>query len=61
MTLEKVREILELNLKEAGRKMPPDTATALGISIEGLKRILKYRKEHFRASFMNLPGETKED
>lgn len=39
MDILKAQEILELNLKEAGSKMPPDTREALRIGVLGLNFI----------------------
>lgn len=60
MTLGKVIEILELNLKEAGRKMPPDTATALSVAIEAVKRLKAKRELGIHYDQTLLPGETRE-
>ena len=60
MLLPKVIEILDLNLKEAGKKMPQDTFTALGISVEAVKAIQDYREGLTVDFLLPLPGETEE-
>lgn len=39
MNLLKAVEILELNIKEAGKKMPPDTLTAVKLGAQAIKRL----------------------
>ncbi len=58
MNLEKAIEILELNVKEAGSRMPPDTLKALKIGIEALKTIKEMRYESVNDGTTQLPGET---
>ncbi|GAI61432.1 unnamed protein product [marine sediment metagenome] len=60
MKLTKVIEILELNLKEAGRKMHPDTASALGIAVEAVKRLEIMRISLGTDADEILPGETED-
>ncbi|MBA7577013.1 hypothetical protein ES708_18859 [subsurface metagenome] len=58
MKLEKAKEIIDHNIKEAGNKMPPDVKMALQLSSEADARILLARKG---ASFIGgglLPSET---
>ena len=58
MKLAKVREILELNIKGAGKKMPPDTLIALVISHECVKWRILMEKEYGSWCGPPLPGET---
>lgn len=57
MKLAKAKEILDLNIKEASKQMPPDTLQALKIASEGLNYILHLRA--FSIQFRNqmLPSE----
>lgn len=53
-------EILELNIKEAGKKMPPDTLDALKLGVEAL---IFYQELHRTPGIniqLHLPGETPE-
>jgi len=43
MYLNKAIEILELNVKQAAKQMPPDTLTALELGIEALIRLNNIR------------------
>lgn len=45
MALEKDIEILEINLKEAGKKMPPDVRVALEHSIKSMQFVVDYGYE----------------
>lgn len=58
ITLKKAIEILELNIKEAGSKMPPDCRDALQLGIEALYRCQEFRKYTTPKVYMPLPGET---
>jgi len=58
MKLEKVKEILELNIKEAGKQMPPDVKTALEISLQAVDRELSWRQRYPHQSHFPFPGET---
>lgn len=58
MTLAKAREIILLNLKEAGPKMPPDCREALQIAVEALERFTLLREHPDAVGFYPLPGET---
>lgn len=60
MKLTKAIEILDLNLKEAGSKMPPDCRDAVQLSIEALKHLQHERD--LRIGFWTdpIPGETPE-
>lgn len=60
MTLPKAIEIMELNLKEAGSKMPPDCRDALQLHIEAAKRIQVGRSKGYDYFGHLLPGETVE-
>ena len=60
MNIPKAIEILELNLKEAGKKMPPDVRDALNLSIEALEAFKKYRHSPNSWFVKELPGETKD-
>lgn len=58
ITLKKAIEIGELNIKEAGKKMPPDTLDALKLLVEAAKA-RKTRQEHLTPLLRQLlPGET---
>lgn len=61
MKLSKAREILKLNVKKAGPKMPPDTLEALKLGIEALKRLQTMRVWRSAGTSDPLPGETQED
>jgi len=58
MTADKAREILELNINEAGKKMPPDVKHALTIAVGAIERIQVGRNNP--GTYWNdlLPGET---
>lgn len=60
MTLPKAIEIVELNIKEAGKKMPPDCLDALKVCCEAAKYIdiCRHNPNCFNISL--LPGETPE-
>jgi hypothetical protein len=61
ITLKKAAEILDLNLKEAGSKMPRDTRDALLLAINSLKTVQFVRgggEWSFTALF---PGEAPEE
>lgn len=60
MPISKAIEILQLNLKEAGLKMPPDCAAAIALGSEAFKLILTMRKNRVIAATFPLPGETKD-
>lgn len=61
MRLETAKEILELNLQEAGKKMPEDVKDALGLGIEALKYFIDQREEWIKSIHEPLPGETIDD
>lgn len=57
MTLLKAAEILDLNVKEADKKMPPDVKEAISLGAQSLRRIDYHRKRgHFFAQQL-LPTE----
>lgn len=58
MKIEKAIEILELNIKEAGKQMPPDCKNAVKLGIEAGKRVILYRKGMYAGLGDLLPGET---
>lgn len=58
MTWEKDIEILQLNLKEAGSKMPPDVKDALKHSIEALFYVSRIREYPHLLDLLPLPSET---
>ena len=60
ITLKKSIEILELNIKEAGKRMPPDCKEALQLSIEAMKRLQDYRRQGLVNPRRLLPGEADE-
>lgn len=57
MNLPKAIEICELNIKEAGSKMPPDTLEALKLATASMKRILLARSYNDQHTLNRLPGE----
>lgn len=60
MKLTKAIEIGELNIKEAGPKMPPDTLNALKLLVEAGKDKVKSRGTLLPGFYVLLPGETEE-
>ena len=61
ITLRKAIEILDLNIREANPKMPPDCEASVWCGIEALQRELK-RREYLTAPFyVLLPHEEPED
>jgi len=60
MKLPKAIEIGELNIKEVGRKMSPDTLDALKLLVEAGKREMEHRELDIDTRFGLLPGETEE-
>ncbi|GAI28145.1 unnamed protein product [marine sediment metagenome] len=60
MKLAKAIEIGELNLKEAGPKMPPDCKDAIQLLINSARRIEQLRKMPLYPFDTKLPGETPE-
>lgn len=60
MNLVKAIQIGALNIREAGKHMPPDTLTALKLLVEAADLIIRCRKAPFPVHSELLPGETKE-
>lgn len=60
ITLDKAREILKLNLHEAGPKMPPDVKDALSLAIAAIEAIQDYRSGVDTELDAPLPGEEKQ-
>lgn len=60
MKLSTAKEIMELNIQEAGKKMPPDTLDALKLHVEAVKRELRNRDDPDYLLCGLLPGETPE-
>lgn len=58
MLINKAFEILQLNIKEAGKKMPPDTLTALKMANSALHRILTMRSYNIDQALFLLKGES---
>lgn len=56
--LDKAKEILDLNIKQAGSKMPPDTLTALKIGSEAINFIIRLRSCSIQFRNQMLPSET---
>ena len=60
MKIEQAIEILDLNVKEAGNKMPPDVKDALSLAIEALERVNIIRSIDPARPITPLPSETKD-
>jgi len=60
MNIPKAKEILRLNLKEAGKQMPPDVYEAVEVGVEGLECIESSRSDGDLFAFKKLPHETEE-
>ena len=60
ITIKKSIEILELNIKEAGKRMPPDCKDAIQLGIEAMKEIERWRGYFPDMASMCLPGEADE-
>jgi len=58
MKLVKAKEIMELNLKEAGYKMPADVRTALLLHIRAVDRLQLQRQSPDKVIWELLEGET---
>jgi len=56
----KAKEIIDLNIKEAGKQMPPDTLAALKLISEIAGWFIAYRLSELGSNGILLPGETKE-
>jgi len=61
MKLDKVIEILQINIGEGRKKMPPDVLTALSIAMEALKKIQYDRLPGNHPLYPYLPGETTQE
>jgi hypothetical protein len=60
ITMTKALEILDLNLVEAGPKMPPDVKAAVALGCQGLRRIKLWRRVYFPILQELLIGEESE-
>lgn len=60
MNLQKTIEIIDLNIKEAHKNIPPDVKSALQLSVEAMKRIQAGRVAGHILWEDLLPGETQE-
>lgn len=58
MKLLKAKEIIDLNIKEGGRSIPPDVKTALTIGSEALGRLEYQRRMKHPGYSVLLPSET---
>lgn len=58
MLIPKAVEILSINLKQAGKEMPPDVYEAVELGIEALKCIYNSRIDGDLFAFKPLPHET---
>lgn len=56
-TLPEAKQILDLNLKEAGNSMPGDCYDAVEIASHAISRILTMRSEGIAQALLPLPGE----
>lgn len=61
MNLEKAIEILELNIREAGKHMPPDCKNALELGVQALKAVGNLRVADLYTIIPRLPGETNDN
>lgn len=60
MNKTKAREIIDLNIKEAGKIMPPDTLEALKIGSACITYALKVERYPHEIDNIPIPGETPE-
>lgn len=58
MKLETAIEILELNARVAGKRMPSDTLDAIKLGVEALKYRLELEQTDPEITLEPLPGET---
>lgn len=58
MKLEKAKEILDLNIKEAGKQMPPDVKKALELGVGSIDFVTAWRTGAYFPPDYKLPGET---
>lgn len=61
MNLKKAREILELNIKEAGKKMPPDVKSSLELGVLSIDFVTAWRAGRYFPPNYKLPGETNDN
>ena len=60
MNLPKAKEIIDHNIKLAGKKMPPDVKDALQIGSEAIDLIVEGRSKPGGMFFHDLPSETEQ-
>lgn len=60
MNLSKAKEIIDLNIKEAGKKMPPDVKTALTIGSEAIGAIIQWREDNDDDFLWDFASETED-
>lgn len=58
MNLEKAKEIIYLNINEAGKKMPSDVLTAITIGSEAIVFFERWRLGYYFSPSYRLPSET---
>lgn len=58
MKLDKAKEIIDLNIKEAGPKMPADTLEALKVASSCIAYVLTVKRYPHNIENIPLPGET---
>ncbi len=58
MNLFRAREILELNLKMAPKKTPPDVKVAMQLWLESINFVFHWRRTTLDIPFPLLPSET---
>lgn len=51
------KHILDLNINGAGKKMPPETLTAVKIGSQAIKRLLTMRSYGIKQALLPLPSE----
>ena len=59
--MSKAIEVLDLNIKEAGKKMPPDVKDSLALSVSLMKAVQYVRKGGNWEPHALLPGEAPEE
>lgn len=60
MKLTTAKDVLQLNIRKAGKQMPPDTLAALKLGIEAIENLITQRADWLTRVYKPLPGETKE-
>lgn len=60
MKAEKAKEIIDLNIKVAGKTMPPDVKDSLIIASEAIHWLLQWRGTNSSLSNVRLPSETED-